>query len=153
MNVAEIRQKIEGLAAPAIERRGAYSVDIQLRRERGEQVVQLFVDTDRGITIDECAEISRELVREFELARVFEVPYRLEVSSPGLEKPLRYLRQYPKNVGRRFRVNIASEQGPRTLLATLVSVEGDRLTFQPDDGEPVTLPFDTIIESKEELPW
>lgn len=154
MNLQEIRQKITETSTPIIEGRNAFLVDLQVRPDRKAVVVQFFVDTDAGITIHQCAEISRELtlaLRRGDLPA--ETEYRIEVSSPGIDRPLKFLRQYHKNVGRRFLVRFlrSGEQG--TLTGTLLSVENDRLTFQSENGESISLLFDQIIESKEELPW
>ena len=154
MRVEEIRQKIKAVADSVLEREGGFVVDIQLRLEGKSVLVQVYADTDKGITIDECARLSRELRSALELQRTLEASdFRLEVSSPGIDKPLRLLRQYPKNIGRRFHVHFNSEPEPGSMNAVLVAVEGNQLTFQPDGGEPISLSFEQIIESQEELPW
>ncbi len=154
MRVDEIRRKIREVAEPVLEREGAFVVDVQLRLERRSVLIQMYGDTDKGITIDECARISRELRSVFEAERTLgETDFRLEVSSPGMDKPLRLLRQYPKNIGRRFLVRFNTGAEPASMKAVLTGVEGNMLTFQPDGGEPISLPFEQIIESQEELPW
>lgn len=154
MTIQQIKQKIQETALPILERRGAFLLDVSVRFERGTRVVQVFADTDRGITVDECADISRELSREIATASPFGAsPYQLEISSPGIDRPLKLLRQYQKNVGRRFRVKFAGANGPAQLTGTLVSVVDDQITFQEENGEAISLPFDQILESKEELPW
>lgn len=151
--MSETKEKIQIIFEPILQRRGAYLVDVQLRSERGRRVVQVLVDTDAGIQIEECAQISRELSPELDALQVVQGSYQLEVSSPGIDKPLRLLRQYRKNVGRRFHVNYHEMDLRRELKATLVSVQDDQLSFLSDEGETVTLPFSQIIESKEVLPW
>ena len=149
----ELRRKIEELSGPILEAREAFVVDVQVRNERGGRLVQLFVDTDRGITIELCAEISRDLIREFDERRFLDGNYRLEVSSPGIDRPLKLLRQYNKNIGRRFKVRYENQGEERSIHGQLLSVVGDVLTFQPEDGESMALTFRDIVESKEMLPW
>ncbi len=154
MRVPEIKQKIRDVSGPLLETHGAFLVDVQVRLERAGVLLQIFVDTDKGITIDQCAQISRELRTFLEGQRTLgDTDFRLEISSPGMDKPLTMLRQYPKNVGRRFSIRFASAPEPASLTGVLTQVAGDVLTFQPDGGEPISLSFDQIIESKEELPW
>jgi ribosome maturation factor RimP len=98
-------------------------------------------------------QISRELANGLERDGIIRGAYRLEVSSPGIDKPLRMLRQYKKNVGRRFKVIHQAPDSQLMLVGTLEAVEGEKLTFQADGGVTVTLDFSKIIESKEELPW
>ena len=149
----ELREKIAVLAAPIIEQQGAFLVEVALHQEHRDRVVQVLVDTDAGITIEACAEVSRAISAAIENDNAIEGPYRLEVSSPGIDKPLRMLRQFPKNVGRPFTVRYRSGDGDRTVAGTLAAVKGERLTFSPEKLEPVTVAFADIIECKEKLPW
>lgn len=153
MSIEEIKRKIRDAAEPVLKANNAFFVDCQIRNERGTRVIQLFVDTDTGITIDQCAKVSRALSAELDANRVFESSLLLEVSSPGIDRPLILLRQYHKNVGRKFKVKYSTGTDPQTFSATLVSVAEDQLTFQTEKGEPISLSFGTILESKEELPW
>ena len=151
--MTEIREKVEVLLSTILEQHEAFLVDISIRSERGGILLQAFVDTDKGITIESCTQISRELASGLERDGIIQGSYRLEVSSPGIDKPLRMLRQYKKNVGRRFKVIHQAPDSQQMLVGTLESVDEERVTFQSDDGGSVTLDFSKIIESKEELPW
>lgn len=154
MTIQEIKQEISKRVVPILDRRNAFLVDVNIRFENGSKIVQVFADTDRGITINECADISRDLARELDVAGPLgSSPYQLEVSSPGIDKPLKLLRQYPKNVGRRFRLTFRSGTEKSQMTGTLVSVVDDQITFQEENGEPISFAFDQIIESQEELPW
>lgn len=153
MSIEEIKRKIRDVAESVLKQHDAFFVDCQIRNERGARVIQLLVDTDTGITIDQCAKVSRALSAEMDTHPVFETSFHLEVSSPGIDRPLMLLRQYHKNVGRKFKVKYSTGTEPQTVAATLVSVVEDQLTFRTEKGERVSLSFDHIIESKEELPW
>lgn len=145
--------KLEGIVQSALSIRNAFLVGFAERRERGLRIIQVFVDTDDGITIAECAEISRDLGAEMEALNVINEPYELEVSSPGIEKPLKMLRQYRKNVGRKFKIQFWKDTERQTFSGTLATIEGEKLTFTTEKQEIVTLEFSKIIESIEELPW
>jgi ribosome maturation factor RimP len=151
--MAEILEKLSAVLVPILDQHGAFLVEMVIHSERGGKLVQAFVDTDKGITIEECALVSRELAHELDLIDLFHGSYRLEVSSPGIDKPVRLLRQYAKNVGRRYTILHQAAEARATLVGKLVSIEGDRLTFESETGECTTLEFTKIIESKEELPW
>ncbi|MBI3578953.1 MAG: ribosome maturation factor RimP [Ignavibacteriales bacterium] len=151
--MSEIKEKITNLAQGVLEGKEIFLVDITIRGERGSKVAQVYVDTDKGITIEECAQISRELGTVIDEMRVFQGAYHLEVSSPGIDKPLRLLRQYPKNIGRPFKVTYREHEASNSFIGKLTAIAEDRLTFTPTKGEPKTIAFSQIIESKEELPW
>ncbi len=148
-----IEEKIQGALEPILQRNGAFLVDTEIRTDRGRKVIQVFVDTDSGITIEQCAEISRDLSRELAITQFVQGDYELEISSPGLDRPLRLLRQYGKNLGRTFLVKFKLEEGPRVVTATLTKIENNELTFKDKEGDSLRIPFESIIESKEELPW
>jgi ribosome maturation factor RimP len=149
----DLQDKIEELAAPFLQPTGAFIVDIQIVPSEQRKVVRLYIDTDTGITIGQCSELSRQLSAVLEIQDVVPSSYILEVSSPGLKKPLKLLRQYRKNIRRQFRVRFKKEDGVIEILAKLAGVENELLTFVTGKNEIYTIPFNKIIESIEELPW
>ena len=151
--IPAIQQRIESDVTAILERQGGFLIDVQVRRERGGFLIQVFADTDTGITIEECANISRELRPALDRDAQVGPSYRLEVSSPGLEKPLRFLRQYQKNIGRRFSVVTRAAEGTAAFEGVLNAVEGTTLIFAADNGEEKHIAFDDIVRSKEKLPW
>jgi ribosome maturation factor RimP len=146
-------QKLEESVQTIVGARNAFLVEMKERKEGARRILQVFVDTDDGITIAQCAEISRELGAELDAQNTISELYELEVSSPGIEKPLKLLRQYRKNLGRKFKVQWKHGNEQQTLQGTLGSIEGEILIFITDKQEKVSLEFSKIIESIEELPW
>lgn len=155
MNLQEIRSAVTETVLPILSQHDAFLVDLQLRIERKSVLIQLFVDTDAGITIQECADVSREMIAKLEPSGMFgDNGYRLEVSSPGIDRPLKLLRQYRKNIGRKFRVRFRQGTEEKMLSGSLVAVRGDQLIFTgPTEGSEIPLSFQEIVESREELPW
>ena len=80
-----------------------FLIEFDLKRS-GQSVLSISLDTDEGISIDSCARISRKLNHFLEEEEPFDFPFRLEVSSPGVGRPLVVRRQYLKNVGRKIKV-------------------------------------------------
>ena len=74
--------------------------------EKGTGRVSVFVDSDEGLKIADCAAFSRKLGDRIEEEELFDNPYKLEVSSPGLDRPLLLVRQYKKNIGRDLKVRL-----------------------------------------------
>ncbi len=146
-------RKLEAIVQSAADPRNAFLVGFAERRESGHRIIQVFVDTDEGITIALCAEINREVGAALDVQNVINEPYELEVSSPGIERPLKLLRQYKKNVGRKYKVDYRRENEHKTFSGTLATIEGERLMFATEKEGMVSLEFSEIIESIEELPW
>ncbi len=144
---------IASLAVPLVEESGAFLVDVAIQQARPRAVVQVFVDTDAGITVDHCAQISRLLAKALDERDVMPGPYELLVSSPGLEHSLKHLRQVRKNIGRRFRMRVRAGEGEQSFEAILVAVEDDQLTFRTEAGAERTASFGDVKDMKEVLPW
>jgi ribosome maturation factor RimP len=82
-----------------------FIVDLSLRQGK-KSVLSIKVDTDSGISLSQCTDVSRKLSRELEESSDLNFPYRLEVSSPGVGFPLKLHRQYVQNVGRHLEIEL-----------------------------------------------
>ncbi len=100
----DIRSKIEELLEPFLENGRIFVVSVQIPAGRITKKILILIDSDAGIMVDECADISRKLGDKIEEIELFEDPYTLEVSSPGVDFPLSSQRSYQKNVGRILKV-------------------------------------------------
>ena len=149
----DLHQKIEEIAAPFLSAIDAFVVDIHFVQGAQGKVVQLFVDTDSGITVGQCSELNRNIGEALELQNIIQNSYILEVSSPDLMKPLKLLRQYRKNIGRQFHVRYRKGDEIVDIIAKLEGIEGDVLTFITKSEGASKVSFNEIIESIEELPW
>jgi len=149
----DLQQAIEEIAVPFLSAIDAFMVDIHIAQRDQHNVVQLFVDTDSGITIGQCTELNRNIGQALELQDIFSKSYVLEVSSPDLTKPLKLFRQYRKNIGRQFRVRYRTNDRVVELIGQLNGIDGDQLLFVTKSNESYSILFNEIIESIEELPW
>ena len=121
------KEQIESLLIPYLDEGKYFIVDVQIKASRASQKIMILLDSDEGITIQECADISRGLDQELEAVESPDTNYTLEVSSPGLDQPLRLPRQYQKNVGRDLKVTL--QAGP-ILTGTLVEVKEGSIVLQ-----------------------
>ena len=101
-----IKEHLILLLDPFLEEGRIFVVDIIIKPSKVSQKISILVDSDEGITIQECTSISRRLAKQLEELEVFTEAYTLEVSSPGLDQPLILPRQYRKNVGRNLKVTL-----------------------------------------------
>src|SRR6187549_3524492 len=105
MEANTIETKIEGLLLPLLEGTDVFPVLVRIKPTNN---VKVFLDADGGLNIATCAKINRTLHVLIEEAALFpEGDFSLEVSSPGIDEPLRSLRQYRKNQGRSLEVTLA----------------------------------------------
>lgn len=111
-------------------------------------MVEVVVDAEVGVTSDLCSVISRDVSKVLDAIEGFPDMYTLIVSSPGIERPLRYLWQYPKHVGRRLLVKVHGAEHRGTLRA----VGENTITIESDDGTR-DIPFGTIEQTFVMAPW
>jgi ribosome maturation factor RimP len=142
---------------PIVEQAGVELVDLEVAGSYGRPVVRAYVDTEQGITLDECARLSRLL--EAELERTGAVPerYVLEVSSPGIERPLTRRSHFERFVGHEIDVRLYTKrEGRKKFMGTLEAVEDEERGFRivvRDGQERWTFADDEIARAKLHVRW
>jgi ribosome maturation factor RimP len=105
--------------AALCEQEGVFLVDVALHGSRERRIVEIFADKPEGITLDECCAVSEKISEFLETTNVFPAAYRLDVSSPGVSRPLQFRWQYERNVGRLLVVELASGESVKGRISTL----------------------------------
>ncbi len=109
----EIMEQVASLAAPLLREERMELVETEYRREARGWVLRLYIDKEGGVTLDDCARISLEVGRILDVEDLISVPYTLEVSSPGLRRPLRKEEDFIKYRDRTIRVKTFAPLGNR----------------------------------------
>jgi ribosome maturation factor RimP len=154
----DILQQVEAIALPVVEKRGAFIVEARFRGENRGKVLELFIDTDEGVTTDQCADVSRELSLALDEAAVIRSAYQLVVSSPGTDTPIKLFRQFKRNIGRTLSVRLLAGEGPDAIEGELVELEGETIVLRlpkskTKTGEIRKIPHAEIAEARVKTPW
>ena len=138
-----IKETVSDFVNEALEESDCYLVELVVSESKIKRKIGIFIDSDEGITIEQCSKFSREL--GLKLEEVIEDAFTLEVSSPGADSPLKLERQYVKNIGRGIKVikNDLSE-----IKGKLIAVEDSKITVLPEIKKKVKLE-EVTIEIKE----
>jgi ribosome maturation factor RimP len=103
----------------------------------------------RQLTIDDCANLSRRISDKFDEIDPIEDAYRLEVSSPGIDRPLTRLKDFADWTGHEARIKLTDEiDGRKQLTGDLAGVEGDRIAIDVKKHERMTIGFDQVADAK-----
>ena len=108
-------------------------------------MIEVFIDGEINISADECALVSREISKQIDEKELLK-SYRLDVSSPGVDRPLIYLKQYPKHLNRLFEIEFNASGTSSIFKGNLVSIEDEVLTFQ--SNKEIKIKFPDIIKAK-----
>jgi ribosome maturation factor RimP len=142
------------IAEEESDRHGARLVELIVRGVPNKRVVEVFVDSEPGVNLDTCAAISRNIIEVIEAQTLIEGGYRLEVSSPGLDRPLKYPWQFRKHIGRPLSVlHVGAEQSTPKKVDLLGVEESGIRCKSGKKGEEQFIRFDEIAEATVLTPW
>jgi ribosome maturation factor RimP len=122
-------------------------IDINFRGDNRKKIIEVFVDAEKNVDADNLAEISREINSVIEEQDIIQQAYRLDVSTPGVDRPLKFLKQFPKHINRNFEVTYKTGEEVKTITGKLLSVEREELTFLSDKKE-ILIEFKNITTAK-----
>jgi ribosome maturation factor RimP len=125
--IMQIVEQVKEWSAEVLEP-SVFIVDIEYKPSGGKLLV--MIDSDESLTIEQCRKLNKHLSNKLDELDFGDTPYKLEVSSPGIDKPLLLARQYPKHVGRELQLTLKAKT---ELLGKLTSFADDKLTLHLKD--------------------
>jgi len=158
-DVTDKATQIAALLAPTVESLGVQLLGIEYLPSPGGAVLRLYLDVpdseveSRHVTIEDCEAVSREVSARLDVEDPISGNYTLEVSSPGVDRPLFAPAQFARFAGERAKVGLKLPQdGRRRLTGTIVSVDGESIVFDVD-GQPVTVSAGNIDKARLVPDW
>ncbi len=143
----------EALVRPVVEAGGLELWEVTYRKEGGRMVLRVTVDRAGGVDLDTIAETSERISRRLDLEGFGASRYSLEVSSPGLERPLRVPRHFARSVGERVKVKTEeSVEGEKVFEGALVSADEEAIVIATDGGE-LRVPYPNIRSARTVFQW
>lgn len=129
---------------PAVEEVGKELLGVEFISAGKHSILRIFIDHENGINVDDCAEVSRQVGAILDVEDPISTEYSLEISSPGLDRPLFDLPHFQEVVGETINVKVSMPlNGRRKFKGKLVSIENDTLIVKVD-GEEYELVFSNI---------
>ena len=151
--------EIATLLAPTVESMGLELLGAEYLPAPGGALLRLYIDVpadtsdDRSVGIDECEAVSREVSAQLDVEDPISGNYTLEVSSPGIDRPLFTPAQFARFTGETAKVGLKLPQdGRRRLQGRIGRIEGDTVTFEVD-GQPLVVAFDNIEKARLVPDW
>lgn len=142
--MSNFEQKLTELLRPTVEMTGMELLGIEYISAGNNSVLRLYIDHENGIDVDNCADVSREVSAILDVEDPISSEYSLEVSSPGVDRPLFTKEQFQLVVGETVEVKLGMPlNGRRKFKGILETVEGDNLVVVVD-GQDYELPISNV---------
>lgn len=140
--------RLTELLQPLVESLGYEFVGLEYMNNPKQSVVRLYIDGEEGVGLEDCETVSREVAALLDVEDPVKGHYTLEVSSPGLDRPLFTREQYLQFAGHEAKVSLfAPHEGRRKFKGVILAIEDDALKLDVD-GEDVALLFDNIAKAR-----
>jgi ribosome maturation factor RimP len=146
MNITE--RNIKEITENAVANSGYFLIDLIIRGFAKNRVIEVFIDGKDYINADDCSQISREINDRLQNIIEPDENYRLDVSSPGTDRPLKYIEQFPKHITKKFDLSYKQGNDTKKVIAKLIDVYNDELKFLTHDNKEMIIKFKDIVTAK-----
>jgi ribosome maturation factor RimP len=143
-----IGERVEQIAASVTERSGIEFVHCEIAGSKRNPTVRLIIDKPGGVTLEDCAQVSRDVEEVLDKDDFIPTAYVLEVSSPGIERELYQLADFEKFTGQNARVKTAQPiGGQRNFAGRIAAVTNGEIEFEDRTSGLVRIPFDLVAKA------
>ncbi|HIE65261.1 MAG: ribosome maturation factor RimP [Nitrospira sp.] len=143
-----LTDKIKTIAEPLFHSLGVELYDIEFGGLQRGGLLRITIDKEGGVTLDDCAKASRHLSRALDLEEIITQRYTLEVSSPGLNRPLKKREHFVRVIGKRVKLKTFIPIGEqKVFVGRLSGFKGDKAFLQLDQGGEQQIPYDQIAQA------
>ena len=147
----EIVERVRAIADPLLVNEGMELVEVDYRREARGWVLRLTIDKEGGVTLDDCGRVSQQVGRELDVEDFISAPYVLEVSSPGLNRPLRSEKDFIKHCNRLIKLRTVDPINSRQQFkGKLLGVSNNQIELEMEEGI-VQIPLAKIAKANLEI--
>jgi len=152
--IMRLKEALQKELAAIVRSEGLELLEMEVVGSGSKTVVRLIVDGPAGVTLDQCAKVSRQASAFLDVEDPFSHTYTLEVSSPGIERKLYSKADYHRFAGHRVKVRMKPEfRQHRVVVGELLGIEDGVVRVMNGEGESVELPLEQVFESRLQVDW
>lgn len=148
----QITEKMKTLVEPLCREMELRLVEVQVQGSQRNLEINVFADSENGITLRQCTKLARMIQDELDMDDAYRMKYRLNVSSPGLDRPLSEDWEFQKNLGRMLTVRYTEEEAVKEITGKLTGWNADTIEIEMN-GENATILRAGITRAKIKLQW
>ncbi|HWP49993.1 MAG TPA: ribosome maturation factor RimP [Candidatus Limnocylindrales bacterium] len=148
----EIINSVRTLVTPVVESEGMELVDIEFKKEGKIWYLRIFIDKPGGVTLLDCEKVSREVEVLLDIEDIIDRSYTLEVSSPGLDRPLKTKEDYLRFQGKLVKIKtFSSINGQKVFSGYLQGMQDDKVRIRTKSNQEIEIPYENISKSRLEV--
>lgn len=147
-------ERVKALAHPILSSLGLELVEVEQKGGRGRVLLRIYIDKAGGVTLKDCEQASIYLGHALDVEDPIPFAYTLEVSSPGLDRPLKRPGDYQRAIGKSVRIKLIRPfEGQGELVGRLVVVKEDHITVEMESGQRYDISLADIQQTRLEIEW
>jgi ribosome maturation factor RimP len=153
----DVVARVTELAEPLAASLGLELAEVEYRQEGRQMVLRLYIDKDGGVALDDCSAVSRELTEILDVEDFIQGHYNLEVSSPGLNRPLKKPSDFERYTGRLVKIRtfepLADDAGNmrKTFLGELLDLSDSIVRLKLNEGQTASIPLGKVAKANLEF--
>lgn len=157
MAKVDVISRVTVLAEQVLSSLGMELVDLEYKHEGREMLLRLFIDKEGGVNLDDCASVSRELSEVLDVEDVISDHYCLEVSSPGIDRPLKKLEDFQRFKGKMVKIRtfepLLDDAGNKRkmFVGELRGIENGLVLVALKEGQNAAIPFEKVAKANLEF--
>lgn len=150
MNHKLIEEKVLTIAQKSAQKLAYEIVDIEYKMGSKHDLLSIFIYKKEGIDLDDCAKMSHEIENELDNLQILSRPYYLEISSPGLDRPLKTKDDYRRNLENEVEIKLYGPyEGKKDFIGILKKFDDDKIFIESENNEEIIIPIKNISSIKQ----
>lgn len=143
-----VQDKLETLIEPVVESFGCTLWGVEYRPLKSSALLRVFIDKEDGVSLDDCADISYQLSGMLDVEDPIQLAYTLEVSSPGIDRPLLKPEHFKAYTGQTAKVRLQWPiEGARNFRGNILSADDEKIELE-QDGKTIELPYAAMTKAR-----
>lgn len=146
--------KVKQIAEPMLRSLGLELVEVEYAGSQRGGILRVFIDKQEGVTLDDCEKVSRYLGQALDVDDPIPHHYTFEVSSPGLDRPLKKREDFVRSIGKKVKVKTSVPiENQKVFTGRLADLTGERVTLHLEGGKAreIEIPLDQIVQARLEV--
>lgn len=152
MERAVLVDKVKQIAEPMLRSLGLELVEVEYAGSQRSGTLRVFIDKEKGVTLDDCEKVSRYLSQALDVEDPIPHHYTFEVSSPGLDRPLRKRDDFIRSVGKKVKIKTSTPiDNQKVFAGRLADFKEEKMVLHLEGGKEVIIPLDQITQARLEV--